>query len=324
MRRRGVDPLGSPPRRRPDRVRPWSRPPERRSCDWSWWVSPVRFSGPPGGVRPPSAERSVALQGFCPSRASRLAPMFEASRREPTGVSPPHRSDIHPSCGQHTGFSTFGCAEPGDRVVCICRQQVRSEPPRAQGGHQMKLRRLFTVSASLFALLVVAPAAPAHAVVTNVRVQGGTTIRDSGLLDNVITPGFEAAYPQYNLQFFAVGTSAALTNAEAGNGDAVFTHNPPAEQLFVNGGYSYEQYGRAIMVSDFITVGTNGDAAGVNAAAPHDAVGAFEAIAAAAQGGNADFVSRGDGSGTQLKELQIWAFVHTAAGLSLNMNGEPG
>jgi len=162
--------------------------------------------------------------------------------------------------------------------------------------------------------------APAHATTTQVIVQGGTTIRDSGLLANVITPGFQAAYPQYTLTFVAVGTGQALINAEAGQGDAVFTHNPAAEADFVAGGFSNEPYGRAVMVSDFITVGTNGDAAGVNAAAPHQAVKAFKTIAAAGASGIADFVSRGDASGTNLKELQIWALT----GIPLNVNGEPG
>src|SRR5262244_2111062 len=82
--------------------------------------------------------------------------------------------------------------------------------------------------------------APAQADTSTVVIQGGTTITDSGLFDNVILPGFEAQYPQYDLQFVAVGTSQALINAENGQGDAVWTHNPPAEQAFVNAGYSYE------------------------------------------------------------------------------------
>jgi tungstate transport system substrate-binding protein len=189
----------------------------------------------------------------------------------------------------------------------------------------MKLRRAMLVVPFAIGLTAGAlPEAPAQAATANVIVQGGTTIRDSGLLANVITPGFQSMFPQYRLLFIAVGTSQALTNAEAGQGDAVFTHDPEAEAQFVSAGYSYERYGRAIMVSDFITVGTTGDAAGVAIKARHDAVGAFEAIAAAGAAGNADFVSRGDASGTNLKELDIWALVHLDDGLSLNNNGEPG
>jgi tungstate transport system substrate-binding protein len=154
----------------------------------------------------------------------------------------------------------------------------------------------------------------------NVVVQAGTTIRDSGLYANVIQPDLAALYPQYTFQWVFVGTGQALQNAEAGQGDAVFTHNPLAEQQFINDGYSYEPYGRYIMVSDFIVVGAKSDPAGVNANDPHDSVGAFEDIAAAGALGQADFVSRGDQSGTNLKELQIWALTN----VPLNNEGEPG
>jgi tungstate transport system substrate-binding protein len=155
---------------------------------------------------------------------------------------------------------------------------------------------------------------------TVVLVQGGTTISDSGLMDHIIAPGFQAAYPQYQLQFVPVGTSQALINAENGEADAVFTHNPTAEAAFVAGGYSYEPLGRAVMYSDFVVVGPTADPAGVHTAGPANAVKAFEAIAAAGNARKADFVSRGDGSGTNLKELQIWALTN----VPLNTLGEPG
>src|SRR5262245_27310662 len=81
----------------------------------------------------------------------------------------------------------------------------------------------------------------------DVVVQAGTTIRDSGLWANVILPGFTAAFPQYTLKGVFVGTTQALINAENGQGDAVWTHNPPAEQDFIDKGYSYEPYGRYTM-----------------------------------------------------------------------------
>ena len=173
----------------------------------------------------------------------------------------------------------------------------------------------------LLAVAAVAlPASSASAATTTVVVQGGTTISDSGLLQNVIIPGFKKAFPQYTLQFVPVGTGQALTNAELGQGDAVFTHNPPAEANFVAAGYSYEKYGRAIMYSDFVTVGPKTDPAGVAASAPNNPVAAFEAIAAAGAAGKANFVSRGDASGTNLKELSIWALTN----VPLNNLHEPG
>src|SRR5262245_31369913 len=173
----------------------------------------------------------------------------------------------------------------------------------------------------LLALCALAAPAPAGAVDTKVvLVQGGTTISDSGLLANVIIPGFKKVHPEYTLQFVPVGTSQALINAENGQGDAVFTHNPGAEAQFVAGGYSNESFGRAVMYSDFVTVGAKADPAAVLTNAPHDAAAAFQRIANAGAAGRANFVSRGDGSGTNLKELQIWKLTN----VPLNTLGEPG
>src|SRR5580704_5142198 len=164
-----------------------------------------------------------------------------------------------------------------------------------------------------------APAGAAPFKVTNVVVQGGTTPSDSGLLQAVIEPGFEKAYPQYRLQYVSVGTGQAITNAENGEGDAVFTHSPTLENSFVSGGYSYEPGGRLVMTSDFITVGAKSDPAGVKSGPPNDTVDAFEEIAAAGNAGKADFVSRGDNSGTNVKELMIWGL----SNVPLNTLGEP-
>src|SRR2546423_5623099 len=80
------------------------------------------------------------------------------------------------------------------------------------------------------------------ALATDVLVQGTTDVRDAGLLDDVITPGFQAAYPQYTLKYVAVGTGQALTNARAGQADAVLTHAPTQEADFVKAGYSFEPF----------------------------------------------------------------------------------
>jgi tungstate transport system substrate-binding protein len=185
------------------------------------------------------------------------------------------------------------------------------------------MRRLIPrLMAAAFVTLGVLIPVPAHALdsPTDIVVQGGTTISDSGLWDNLIAPGFEAKYPQYTISFVAVGTGQAITNAEAGLGDAVWTHNPAAEQQFVSAGYSYEPYGRYTMASDFITVGAKSDPANVLGTAPHNAPAAFAAIAAAGENGEADFISRGDASGTNAKEKTIWGL----SGVQLNLDGWPG
>jgi tungstate transport system substrate-binding protein len=177
----------------------------------------------------------------------------------------------------------------------------------------------FAVVNVLAMLTLFSPRAFADTV-TNVRIQAGTTPQDSGLYDAVIHDQFEAQYPQYNLQYFGVGTGLAITNAENGEGDVVWTHSPTLEESFVAGGYSYESGGRYVMTSDFVTVGSKSDPAGVLTGTPNDVVAAFKEIAAAGNAGTADFVSRGDASGTNTKELAIWKLT----GIPLNTLGEPG
>jgi tungstate transport system substrate-binding protein len=137
-------------------------------------------------------------------------------------------------------------------------------------------------------------------------VQSTTSVRDSGVLDQLITPQFERRFPQYDLKFVAVGTGQAITNARAGQGDVLIGHSPALEQQFVRDGFSYEPIGRTVMWNDFVIVGPASDPAGIFRAARNDAVSAFEAIAAAGAAGRANFVSRGDNSGTNTKERDVW------------------
>lgn len=161
-------------------------------------------------------------------------------------------------------------------------------------------------------------AAPASA--SDVIVQGTTDVQDAGLLDDVIVPGFRAADPQYTLKYVAVGSGDAITNAEAGQGDVVLVHAPTSEEPFVRAGYSFEPIGRAIFFSDYVIVGPLDDPAGVLSGPRHDAARAYDRIARSGQAGRANFVSRGDESGTNTEEKAIWQLTK----LRLNTVDEPG
>jgi len=143
-------------------------------------------------------------------------------------------------------------------------------------------------------------------------VQSTTSVRDSGVLDQLITPAFERRFPQYDLRFVAVGTGQAITNARAGQGDVLIGHSPALEAQFVSEGFSDEPIGRTVMWNDFVIVGPASDPAGILRAARNDAVSAFEAIAAAGAAGRAHFVSRGDNSGTHTKERDVWGLSRVA------------
>lgn len=129
-----------------------------------------------------------------------------------------------------------------------------------------------------------------------------TSTQDTGLLDSLL-PMFQQE-SGIVVKPIAVGTGAALEMARRGDADAVLVHAPEAERAYVQSGDLIG--GRLIMHNDFLIIGPAGDPARVKQQA--DLPAAMRAIAAAGS-----FVSRGDGSGTEKKELALWK----AAGVSL-------
>lgn len=123
-----------------------------------------------------------------------------------------------------------------------------------------------------------------------------TSTQDSGLLD-VLIPAFEKA-SGLKVKTVAVGTGQALTMGQEGNADVLLVHAPSSEKTFMDGGFGVDR--RLVMNNHFFVVGPKADPAGIATATT--AKDAFAKIAAA----SATFVSRGDGSGTETKELAIW------------------
>ena len=123
-----------------------------------------------------------------------------------------------------------------------------------------------------------------------------TSTQDSGLLD-VLIPAFEAQ-SGFKVQTVAVGSGAALTLGQQGNADVLLVHSPAAEVTFMSNGFGSDR--RLVMHNDFIIVGPANDPANVKTAT--SAVDAFQKIAAS----GTQFISRGDASGTNAKELALW------------------
>jgi tungstate transport system substrate-binding protein len=123
-----------------------------------------------------------------------------------------------------------------------------------------------------------------------------TSTQDSGLLD-VLIPAFEAK-TGFKVQTVAVGSGAALKLGEEGNADVLLVHSPAAEKTFMDNNYGTDR--RLVMHNDFIVVGPAADPAGIKSST--SAVDAFQKIA----NSSVQFISRGDASGTNTKELAIW------------------
>ena len=126
-----------------------------------------------------------------------------------------------------------------------------------------------------------------------------TSTQDSGLLD-VLLPLLEQR-TGWKAKPIAVGSGQAMEMGRRGDADVLLVHSPAAEREFMEEDYGVERV--LIMHNDFILVGPADDPAGVK-----DAGSAIEAFSAIFDSGST-FISRGDNSGTNALELELWASV---------------
>lgn len=130
-----------------------------------------------------------------------------------------------------------------------------------------------------------------------------TSLYETGLLDSLALR-FERA-TGLRLRVVAVGSGQALKLGERGDADVILAHSPEAERRFVASGAGLER--RIVAWNYFVIVGPPDDPAGVRQAP--SATAALARIALS----EAPFASRGDSSGTHLRELALW---RAAGGLS--------
>ena len=155
------------------------------------------------------------------------------------------------------------------------------------------------IRSTLIALSLLAAGAAQAA--DTMRLAVTTSFQNSGLAE-VLLPEILADL-DLEVQLLVVGTGQAIKLGEAGDVDAILVHSRAAEEAFVAAGYGTHR--REIMYNDFVRVGAEGDPARIGGAGT-----AAEALTRIA-GAEADFVSRGDDSGTHKTELALWK----AAGL---------
>ena len=158
---------------------------------------------------------------------------------------------------------------------------------------KLKANLSILLAATVFSGAMFSPTVLANEVI---KLATTTSTENSGLL-GAILPKFEAE-SGYSVQVIATGTGKALKLATQGNVDVVMTHAPAAEAKFVADGFGVEP--RGIMENDFVILGPKSDPAALKSS--KDATEAFSKIAHKPS----KFVSRGDNSGTNMKELAIW------------------
>jgi tungstate transport system substrate-binding protein len=160
---------------------------------------------------------------------------------------------------------------------------------------KLSLNPIFVVGIAL-----AAPCPRLHAQVAprdrEILLATTTSLQDTGLLDSLL-PVFERE-TGFRVRAVAVGSGQALKLGERGDADVIVAHSPAAEAEFLRAGFGSRR--RVVAWNYFALVGPRADPAGV-AAAPS----AAEALLRIARTGNG-FVSRGDSSGTHVRELALW------------------
>ena len=160
----------------------------------------------------------------------------------------------------------------------------------------LSLALFIIISASLAGCASVGSpsASPSPAETGTITLATTTSTDDSGLLDFIL-PVFKDE-TGWEVKVISVGTGAALQLGRDGEADVLLVHARTEEDKFVSEGYAERRYD--VMYNDYVVVGPGGGAISHNS----DAGQTFTDI----KDQSLPFVSRGDNSGTHIRELQLW------------------
>jgi tungstate transport system substrate-binding protein len=170
-------------------------------------------------------------------------------------------------------------------------------------------RRSIIFAAAVSAAGLIAPVHAQDASDKSIVVASTTSTQDSGLFGHIL-PLFKKK-TGITVKVVAVGTGRALDTARRGDADIVFVHAKSAEEKFLSEGHGVKRY--PVMYNDFVLIGPTSDPAGIKGI--KDITAALKEIMAK----NASFISRGDGSGTHIAELNLWK----AAGVDIEKEKGP-
>ena len=138
--------------------------------------------------------------------------------------------------------------------------------------------------------------APFSASAADQLMMATTTSTDNTGLVDFLAPQFKKD-TGIELKWTAVGTGKALEMGKNCDVDVLLVHAPKAEKKYVADGYGKDR--TQVMYNDFVIIGPKDDPDGIKGLSVSDAMKKLAK-------GKADFVSRGDNSGTYKKEISLW------------------
>lgn len=164
-----------------------------------------------------------------------------------------------------------------------------------------QLRVLALKKWAYLAIFFIATSIPlVHAQAPSLVLASTTSTEQSGLFAHLL-PEFTRA-TGVQVKVVAVGTGQALDMGRRGDADVLLVHDKEAEEKMVAEGFVQKRY--PVMYNDFVLLGPVADPA---RAGGGDIATALKNITAS----NADFISRGDKSGTHAAELRYWQAAST-------------
>jgi tungstate transport system substrate-binding protein len=157
------------------------------------------------------------------------------------------------------------------------------------------LSMLFCLAMSMLTPMM---AAAEPAIAQPKKIMLASTI---GPIDAGIVGALEAAFTKktgITVEHTGAGTGKAIQMAETGKYDLLLVHAKVLEEKFVADGFGTKRYD--LMYNDFVILGPPSDPAKIRGT--KDAAAALRRIREA----KALFVTRGDKSGTHVKEIEVW------------------
>lgn len=139
------------------------------------------------------------------------------------------------------------------------------------------------------------------------KIATTTSLYDTGLLDH-IGSHYEEKHDT-KLIFIPVGTGQAIHQAKMGEADVVMVHSPHVELQFMRENLGVAR--KVIAYNFFAIVGPSDDPAGIK---DLPSLEALKKLVIFGRAGIASWISRGDNSGTHIKEKDLWV----AAGFDIS------
>ena len=168
-------------------------------------------------------------------------------------------------------------------------------------------RRMVMVAAALATAILTTPVCAQD---KSIVVSSTTSTQDSGLFGYIL-PLFKEK-TGIDVKVIAQGTGQALDTGRRGDSDVVFVHAKSAEEKFLAEGEGVKRH--PVMYNDFVLIGPKSDPAGIKGM--KDVAKALTTI----KDKQADFISRGDRSGTHIAELALW---NKTAGIDIEKEKGP-